>query len=145
MRRFLLALAAAVALLPGVGPCGPVPGGRLDGPVVESPVADWSFAEPFVGCQLELRPEDPHSINASCFVVEGALYVGSWLPSRKRWVGLLADHPEARVRVAGRVYPVVPVRVEDAERRLALLRARDGADAELPAREYAIWELLSAP
>ena len=60
----------ALALLAA---CGPVPGGSLGGQPAKVP-SDWStaFEGDHTWCEIEARPEDPHSIQLDCFVYERA-------------------------------------------------------------------------
>ena len=112
MRRVLLALGIALAVLVGGllvlatvarfldGPVALFPGGALrSGELVERPPHDWSFASEAVRIELEVHPEAPRSITTSSVVHEGALYVPSMLAERKRWPRQVV----AAGRVGGRV------------------------------------------
>jgi len=115
----MLAAATLVALLVGCGPMGPIPGGRLRGPV-ETPPAEWSGVEAERTAQLETRPDDPHSINIWTGVVDGRLYIATSLimgpdePEERDWVQHVLADPRVRLRVDGSVYELRATRVEDA-------------------------------
>jgi hypothetical protein len=118
----LLLLAAA---------CGPVPGGSLSGTPTPVP-PDWA-AELDDGrgfCEIESRPEDPHSIQLECFLYEGRLYAQShrwalapWWPVES-WASIWIEHPEVRVRIDGRIFELTAVHVTDAEQRDPVLHHR---------------------
>ena len=126
MRRLagLLALAVLAA-------CGPVPGGSLGGQPASAP-ADWSSAlggeKKF--CEIEARPEDPHSIQLECFLWQGGLYVQShrwaqapWWPV-KSWATVWIEHPEVRVRIGDTLYDLVAAPLEMGAQRSAILGQR---------------------
>lgn len=119
--RFLCA-ASFVTLL-GNQPCGPIPGGALEGPVHVEPVRDWSFSDAHPRCLVEVRPEDPHSVTTSCFADEGALYVPAIMGDSKHWTHWAIEHPHARVKIGDEIYPVTIERVEDAAARRRAARA----------------------
>lgn len=101
----------ALACLLGCGPVLLLPGGELSGPVEAVP-ADWSFSDEFSTIQLETRPTDPYSINIWAVGLADRLYVHAGA-NRSRWVENLIANPQARVRVGGKLYPMMAVRVED--------------------------------
>lgn len=105
--RPLAQLVVATALLGACGgPIGPVPGGRLRGTVVTTPVADWSFAAPMRRLQLETRPENPHSVTIGFTVAAGRLYLDLGARSdRHRWRRFVRADPRVRVRIGPDVYP----------------------------------------
>lgn len=103
------ALVLLVGLLLGCG--GPfllLPGGALSGEVVNEPVRDWSFVDDrFV--DLEVRPEDPYSVELNYVVRDGALYID---PAEGRtWFEYLRADPRVRVRFGDKVYPGTAVLV----------------------------------
>jgi len=121
---------AALALLLALG-CGPVPGGALRGTPAPQP-PDWSGA---LGgdralCEVESRPEDVHSIQLECFLVDGQLYAQShrwaladWWPT-KSWAAIWLEHPAVRVRIGERLYLLRAARVTDPALREPILRER---------------------
>jgi len=110
MTRVRIALAGIACLVLAAcgGPFLAIPGGALRGELVSEPVRDWSFADDtFV--DLEVRPEDPYSVELNYFVREGQLFID---PAEGRtWFQHLREDPRARVRFDGKVYPVVAVQV----------------------------------
>ncbi len=100
------------------GPIGPLAGGSLGGPVAPAP-GDWQAVAEVEQIQLESRPEDPHSVNTWCGVVDGALYVPSSLimgpddPAERGWVRNVVADPRVRLRIDGTVYELRAVRVEE--------------------------------
>jgi transposase len=126
---------ALAIVLTGTGPCGPLPGGRLDGELVTAPIADWSFLGDSFACALEARPADPRSVRATCFQRDGLLYVGSIAAPAKRWPAMVAADPNVRVRIAGKVYERRAVLVTEPAERARLT----GGDP--PAESYWVWRL----
>lgn len=126
MRSALALLALSLAL-----GCGPVPGGALGGTETQQP-PDWPAA---LGgdralCEIESRPEDVHSIQLECFLVDGQLYAQShrwaladWWPVES-WAAIWLEHPDVRVRIGERIYALRAVRVTDAALREPILRER---------------------
>lgn len=106
MKRAGLALCAL--LFACGGPLLVFPGGELSGELVTEPVRDWSFADDtFV--DLEVRPDDPYSVELNYVVREGELFID---PAEGRtWFDYLREDPRARVRFDGRIYPVRAVLV----------------------------------
>ena len=110
-RTSLLAGLAGLLLAAGCG--GPFlifPGGELSGEVVDPTPVDWSFVDSsFI--DLETRPADPYSVQLNYFVKEGKLYVDP--AEGRRWLDHIRQDPNVRVRFAGKIYPLVAIRVED--------------------------------
>ncbi len=90
------------------GPLLVFPGGQLSGPVVTTPVGDWSFVrDSFV--DLETRPDDPYSVQLNYIVKDGKLYID---PAEGRsWLDHIRADPRVRVRFSGKVYPLKAVLV----------------------------------
>jgi hypothetical protein len=125
-RARLAALAMAVA----VG-CGPVPGGSLSGKVTPLP-AEWSAVVPDGRriCEIESRPEKPHSIQVECFLYEGRLFaqshrwaLSSWWPVES-WAAIWIAHPDVRVRLGDELFELRAVQVTDMAQRDTVLRFR---------------------
>lgn len=123
IRRRLLWLAAAVvgaAVLAGAYwavrcPCGGVPGFVLLGDEQSAPVQDWRFANDVDLCQVQITAGWlPHSVNLNCMATPtGDLFLSCSVGTRKYWCQQVrADHP-GRLRLNGKVYPVVLNRVTD--------------------------------
>jgi len=126
VRRPLAVLALSLAL-----GCGPVPGGALSGAPTRAPAA---WAEALGGerafCEIESRPEDVHSIQLECFVVDGQLYVQShrwaladWWPTES-WAAIWLAHSDVRVRIGERIYELRARPVADPAVREPILTAR---------------------
>jgi hypothetical protein len=125
-RSSLAVLALALTLA-----CGPVPGGSLGGTVTPA-LPDWSAAleDGKAFCEIESRPEDPHSIQLECFVYEGALMVqshrwafASWWPTTS-WAEIWLEHPDVRVRLGERIFELRAVCVTDEDLRKRILNLR---------------------
>jgi hypothetical protein len=124
-------LASLLALALLTVACGPVPGGELRGEPANPP-ADWSSVlegdKRF--CEIEARPEDPHSIQLECFLYDRSLYVNShrwvqasWWPVES-WAVVWLEHPNVQVRIGDALYPLVATPVSDAALREEILRFR---------------------
>ncbi len=101
----------ALACLLGCGPTLLIPGGELSGPVEASP-ENWAFSDEVSTIQLETRPANPYSVNIWAVGIGDRLYVHAGA-NRSRWVENILADPRVRVRVAGKLYPLTAVRVED--------------------------------
>jgi hypothetical protein len=120
---FLVIGAAAYLRLLGGGPVFVVPGGWLRGELVLEPVEDWSFAadEQYVDVESRARAL-PYSRTTWFMVHEGEIYLllpslfGDGLHQR------IQEDPAVRIRLEGKVYPLVAVPFEG-ERKLAALLA----------------------
>ena len=106
------ALLASVALL-ACGPLGPLPGGELDGEPSSSAPVDWSFSHAHETIQLEVRPDDPYSVNVWCVATHGKLYVGAGRGESSFWARALLEEPEARLRIGTTLYDIIATRVTD--------------------------------
>lgn len=114
------------------GPLGPFPGGSLSGELVGSPVRDWSFAREVPLLELELQPEAPRSISASCVVWKQRLYVPFLRPERSPWPDQVLSDGRVKARIAERLYPVQAVLVVDPAELAAVKAALTGKyDLEL--------------
>ena len=132
MRRSVFLVTAALATSLGCGgPLLVIPGGELSGEVVTEPVTDWSFVtDSFV--DLEVRPDDPYSVELNYIVRDGQLYID---PAEGRnWLEYIREDPRVRVRFGDKVYPRKAVLVGkpgelegfDSERFIYRLDPRDG-------------------
>ncbi len=108
-----LALAALLGTLLGCEPTGPIPGGKLSGEVVATPVDDWAFASAEETLQLEVRPDDPYSVNV-WFVSHGSrLWIASASGGDSGWGEMIGADPHVRLRIDGKVYERQAVRVTE--------------------------------
>jgi hypothetical protein len=111
--------------------CGPVPGGSLSG-TVRPPPSTW-LAELPGGrriCEIESRPEKPHSIQLECFLYDGQLFVqshrwalASWWPVES-WAAIWIAHPEVKVRLGDELFELQAVRITEAAQRESVLHFR---------------------
>lgn len=140
MKRALkkIGFGTALAVALGAGPCGPIPGGALDGPVAAEPAGGFSALGDRFACDVEVRPADPHSIRAGCFQRDGVPYVGALAAPRKRWPAMVEADPHVRLRVSGTVYERTAVKITDPAERTRLLSADP---AEPPADSHWVWRL----
>jgi hypothetical protein len=125
---------ASLGLLLAFAPlaaCGPIPGGSLEGHFAEIP-SDWTSAvkDGHTLCEIESRPEDPHSIQLDCFLYDGALFVQShrwaqadWWPVQS-WASIWLEHPEVQVRIGDALYPLLAVPVTESPMRENMLAFR---------------------
>jgi len=121
IRRGLLGFAAAalVAVVAGGSywalacPCGGVPGFILRGEVQREPVQDWRFANDVSLCQIQINAGwFPHSVNLNCMATPaGDLFLSCSAGTRKYWCQHVGADHLGRLRLNGRVYPVVLNRV----------------------------------
>jgi len=105
-----IALLLALSLTPLAcgGPMLVIPGGELSGEVVSEPVEDWSFlSDRFV--DLEVRPDDPYSVELNYVVRDGKLYIDP--KEGKRWLDFIRQDPRVRARFSGKIYPLQAVLV----------------------------------
>ena len=142
-----VAVTASIATAVGCGgPLGPIRGGRLAGATVATPVADWSFAESYPLMQIEVRPEDPYSVNVNFIVADGRLYVDIGRPEDwNRWRRLIRDDPRARVRFGDRVYPVLAEPVTATDEITAVTAAWEARRGKPPPADATFVRLVSAP
>ncbi len=130
MRYFRIAFAFVVvgvvsvgvfAFLAGFadGPLGPFPGGAMSGDVDPTSRPDWTVAGETI--EMEIRPEDPWSLQTYAIPHRGELFVPSFMAPRRRWVPVALADPRVLVRLKGKLYPRTLVRVEDAALRAELI------------------------
>ncbi|MEE3332125.1 MAG: hypothetical protein VX246_14765 [Myxococcota bacterium] len=103
-------LAVMVVLVEASGCGGPalvIPGGALSGPVVAPPESWEGTNSTFL--DLEVRPENPYSVQLSYVVAEGKLYIDP--AEGRRWFDYLREDGRVRVRLSGEVYELKAVLV----------------------------------
>ena len=105
--------AAAFVLAACGGPLGPLAGGELSGQTA-APPAQWDAVPETI--QLEVRPDDPYSVNLWSVSIGPHLYVATD-PDGSTWNSLVLADNRVRARVSGTVYPLRAVVVQDAEER----------------------------
>ena len=127
------------------GPLGPIPGGPLAaGESVTTPVTDWSFAKDTGEIELQLDAR-PQSRTVWFFVLDGNGFVPCSLgyPPGKIWHRQALVNGAARLRIDGKLYPVVLNKLDDtivsqmSDRVRAELTRKYGALP--PRRERGIW------
>ena len=103
-------LVVLTALIAGCGgPLTLLPGGALEGTVVEAP-ASWSFTDQVETVQLESLPADPYSVNIWVIALDEGLFVHAGA-NRAAWVENIEADPNVRLRVDGSIYELAAVRV----------------------------------
>lgn len=98
------------------GPLGPIPGGPLaSGEMVTQPVGDWSFATDVSEIELQLASQSK-SRTTWIVVHDGRAYVpaSTQFPPGKTWHRSALEDGRATLRIAGRRYPVMLAKLEDA-------------------------------
>jgi hypothetical protein len=109
--RQVLTTAAILAVAGCQTPFLTFSGGALRGQAV---VTDsFSFAGQYRLLQLEVRPQDPYSVNLRVVVRDGNLYIDA--AQRRRWHGHIKKNPQVRVKLGSKVYPARAIRVSDPE------------------------------
>ncbi|MGE4054108.1 MAG: hypothetical protein AB7F99_04860 [Vicinamibacterales bacterium] len=122
-RRMLVGLAALVILAAGGGiavwaatcPCDQTPGLVLRGEVEETPVTDWRFVNDIPLCQIQIYAGFvPLALNLNCMASpQGELFLSCGGCADKFWGQQVGQNEQGRLRLNGRVYPVVLNRVQD--------------------------------
>ena len=122
LRASLFALLAFVPV--AIGPCGPIPGGRLAGTESIPPPPDWSAANEVPRCAVEVRPDSPHSVTVNCMSWQGRLFVSCSECEPKTWSSYAVQDPRGRVRIGEDVYSISLSRVIDPEELDSIWQAR---------------------
>ncbi|HIG43483.1 MAG: DUF2255 family protein [bacterium] len=93
------------------------PGLWLSGDEVNQQIDDWGFTDEIEEIYVETKPwyGIPHSTTIWCVVFAGELYIGSYGVEKKAWENNLAQDPEARLGISGKLYKVAVSRVTDKE------------------------------
>jgi hypothetical protein len=111
----LIVTAGGIAVWTTTCPCDRTPGFVLLGDLQETPVTDWSFVNDVPLCQIQIYAGFiPHAVNLNCMATpEGELFLSCSVCSTKYWASQVGQDEPGRVRLNGRVYPVVLNRVQD--------------------------------
>jgi hypothetical protein len=111
----LVVVAGGVAVWTTTCPCNRTPGFMLLGDLQEAPVTDWSFVNDVPLCQIQVYVSImPHAVNLNCMATpDGQLYLSCSACEGKFWGRNVEDDEHGRLRLNGRVYPVVFNRVTD--------------------------------
>lgn len=110
----IVCLAALLVVLrfTGFEPHGGTPGLWLKGPLVSTPVADWSFTDqiPVIEVQTNTWYMIPHSVHTFCVAYNGQLYLtsvyrsGLTYPNGRNWNANVARDPHVRLKIDGKIY-----------------------------------------
>jgi hypothetical protein len=94
-------------------------GGELSGHVETAP-DDWSALGSEETFQLEVRPDDPYSVNIWAVGIDRDAYIGTG-PDGTNWSEYLQQDPRVRLRVGETLYPLLarPVTEREERRRVA--------------------------
>ena len=78
-------------------------------------MTDWSFVNDIPLCQIQIYAGViPHAVNLNCMATpEGELFLSCSVCSTKSWASHVGQNEPGRLRLNGRVYPVVLNRVQD--------------------------------
>jgi hypothetical protein len=128
--RTLICL-AALMLLAACEPKDRRPGTWLSGEVVKEMPSDWSIVADHPEVFIETRPwyGVPFSVTTVIGTRNGKLYVPSIyseeaaFPGTKYWNSVIADNPEVRLKMGGKLYEMRATPVQD------LAEFREGAGA----------------
>ena len=128
------------------GPVGPIPGGRMEGPVSDDADPYWSNLELVI--ELEIRPSKPWSLSVWNAVVDGELYVPSAKGKSRRWTHVALEDPRVRVRTGGKIYERRLERVTDRELLVKVrteLGRRYELDGDAEDTDDGLWVFRVAP
>ena len=95
-------------------------GGTLAGPV--SDTDSFTFAAQYKLLQLEVRPEDPYSVNLRVLLHDNQLYIDA--AENRRWHKYLKLNQDVRIKLGDSVYRATAVRVSDPEITKLFIRGR---------------------
>lgn len=115
LAALVIVAAAGIAVWTTTCPCNRMPGFMLLGDVQKTPVTDWSFVNDIPLCQIQVYAGImPHAVNLNCMATsDGQLYLSCGACAGKFWARNVEDNEHGRLRLNGRVYPVVFNRVTD--------------------------------
>lgn len=95
-----------------------IPGGRLSGePAAEN--VDWRNLPNTI--QVELRPNDPYSINLRIVAIDQDLFIGT-ANANSKWAREVVTNPLVRISVDNKIYALEAYAVNDTERRSQILQ-----------------------
>jgi len=118
------------------GPLGPIPGGKMSGPLAAEPQPNLIDLEKVI--ELEIRPQKPWSLSVWNVVIDGQLFVPSARGASRRWTAVAVKEPLVRLRSHGKIYELRIERVTDAalqERLAKALAQRYGHEPPDPAQD----------
>jgi hypothetical protein len=105
---------------------GSYPGLWLNGTLVTTPVADWSFTDSIqtVKVQTNTWYLIPHSVTTWCIAYNGQLYLATSGAATREWPRNVARDPHVRLRIDGKLYDRTLMVVTDPAEREAVLQVR---------------------
>ena len=109
--------------------CGQRDEGELVGRETVTP-GDFRFVGRTMPCYLEVRDGDARVIRVNCFHIDGSLHIHSnrfaKLPRLRgeSWVATARSEPRVRVEIAGDIYELRAMPIDDSKRRAAILHDR---------------------
>jgi hypothetical protein len=125
----------ACVFLFGLTACGQpfliIPGDRLAGEAVSGPIYMKDLPSTI---QVELRPEEPYSINLRVVEVERGFFIGT-ANQRSQWAKQIESDPFTRISIGGKIFTVNASRVTEADKRSRVLRAYEDKYGLDPRRE----------
>lgn len=127
-----LVLLLVVLRVTGLNPHGDTPGPGsypglwLNGDLVTTPVADWSFTDSIqtVKVQTNTWYLVPHSVTTWCIAYNGQLYLATSGAATREWPRNVARDPHVRLRIDGKLYDRTLMVVTDPAEREAVLQVR---------------------
>lgn len=135
--RLLLTLLLAFTVTACTDPIIGVPGGKLKG--TETPVPDrWGTVPDVV--QVEMRPDDPYSINIWAVVSNNTLYIAT---REAKWLNYLKDDENVRVRMDTSIYELTAIEVTDEDEKLTVGQAYVSKyDYEMDAEDLSVAQVF---
>ncbi|MBL6690779.1 MAG: hypothetical protein ISP91_10340 [Pseudomonadales bacterium] len=110
-----------------------VPGGKLKGEEIKAPDS-WSSVPDVV--QLEMRPDDPYSINIWAAVANDTLYIATL---DAKWLNFIREDNRVRVRMDRKIYRLAASEVTGEEEKLAVGEAyTDKYDYEMSPEDLTV-------
>jgi hypothetical protein len=111
----MIVVAGGIGIWTTTCPCNRTPGFMLLGDVQSAPVTDWRFVNDVPLCQIQMYAGImPHAVNLNCMATpDGHLYLSCSACETKFWGRNVEENEHGRLRLNGRVYPVVFSRVTD--------------------------------
>ena len=91
-----------------------VPGGKLNGDEITAPER-WGSVPDVV--QLEMRPDDPYSINIWAAVANDTLYIAT---REAKWLSFIREDKRVRVHMDRKIYRLAASEVSGEEEKLAV-------------------------
>ena len=133
-----LILFLAIARITGFGPHDRTPGLWLEGNLVTTPVADWSFTDriPTITIQTQSWYLLPHSVHVDCVSYNGQLYLSSVYPkgTSRTWNDNALRDPHVRIKIGNDLYDRTLSLVTDPDEQQHVLEGKAKKYPELKVR-----------